>query len=79
MRTLLDRKNFSSRTNGQVASRRVTGFIIKGFDRIVDSTWSYLHFLLPILTEVLLREKGIIAITLVAAAFDTVSGGCFIH
>ena len=29
MRTLLDRKNISSRTNGQVAARRVTGLIIK--------------------------------------------------
>ena len=29
MRTLLDRKNFSSRTNGQVAAHRVTGLIIK--------------------------------------------------
>ena len=29
MRTLLDRNNFSSRTNGQVAARRVTGLIIK--------------------------------------------------
>ena len=29
MRTLLYRKNFSSRTNGQVAERRVTGLIIK--------------------------------------------------
>ena len=29
MRTLLDRKNFSSRTNGQGAARRVTGLIIK--------------------------------------------------
>ena len=29
MRTLLDRKNFSSITNGQVAARRVTGLIIK--------------------------------------------------
>ena len=29
MRTLLDRKIFSSRTNGQVAARRVTGLIIK--------------------------------------------------
>ena len=28
-RTLLYRKNFSSRTNGQVAARRVTGLIIK--------------------------------------------------
>ena len=28
--TLLDRKNFSSRTNGKVAARRVTGLIIKG-------------------------------------------------
>ena len=27
MRTLLDRKNFSSRTNGQMAARRVTGLI----------------------------------------------------
>ena len=32
MRTLLDRKNFSSRTNGQVAARRVTGLIIKWFE-----------------------------------------------
>ena len=29
MRTLSDRNNLSSRTNGQVAARRVTGFIIK--------------------------------------------------
>ena len=29
MRTLLYRKNISSRTNGQVAARRVTGLIIK--------------------------------------------------
>ena len=29
MHTLLDRNNFSSRTNGQVAARRVTGLIIK--------------------------------------------------
>ena len=29
MRTLLDRKNISSRTNGRVAARRVTGLIIK--------------------------------------------------
>ena len=29
MRTLLDRKNISSRTNGQVAAGRVTGLIIK--------------------------------------------------
>ena len=29
MRTLLDRKNISSRTNSQVAARRVTGLIIK--------------------------------------------------
>ena len=29
MRTLLDRKNISSITNGQVAARRVTGLIIK--------------------------------------------------
>ena len=34
MRTLLDRTNFSSRTNGQVAARRVTGLIIKRL-------WSY--------------------------------------
>ena len=27
MRTLLDRNNFSSKTNGQVAARRVTGLI----------------------------------------------------
>ena len=31
MRTLLDRKNISSRTNGQVAARRVTGLLSKGF------------------------------------------------
>ena len=31
MRTLLDRKNFSSSSNGQVAAHRVTGFIIKRF------------------------------------------------
>ena len=32
MRTLLDRKNFSSRTNGQVAARRVIGLkLSKGF------------------------------------------------
>ena len=29
MRTLLERNNFSSRTNDQVAARRVTGLIIK--------------------------------------------------
>ena len=29
MRTLLDRKNFSSSSNGQVAAHRVTGLIIK--------------------------------------------------
>ena len=29
MRTLLGRKNISSRTNGQVAARRVTGLITK--------------------------------------------------
>ena len=29
MRTLLDRNNFSSRTDGQVAVRRVTGLVIK--------------------------------------------------
>ena len=29
MRTLLDRNNLSSRTNGQVAARRMTGLIIK--------------------------------------------------
>ena len=29
MRTLLDRKNFSSRTNGQVVARLVIGLIIK--------------------------------------------------
>ena len=29
MRTLLDRKNISSRTNGQVAARQVTGLIIR--------------------------------------------------
>ena len=29
MRTLLDRKTFSSSSNGQAAARRVTGLIIK--------------------------------------------------
>ena len=29
MRTLLDRNNFSSSSNGQVSARRVTGLIIK--------------------------------------------------
>ena len=29
MRTLLDRKNFSSSSNGQVAAHRATGLIIK--------------------------------------------------
>ena len=36
MRTLLDRKNFSSKTNGQVAARRVAGLVIKRL-------WSYLE------------------------------------
>ena len=31
LRTLLDRKNFSSNSNGQVAAHRVTGLIIKMF------------------------------------------------
>ena len=36
MRTLLDRNNFSSKTNGQVAARRVAGLILKRL-------WSYLE------------------------------------
>ena len=42
MRTLLDRNNFSSSSNGQVAAHRVTGPIIKRL-------WSYVrgHSALP--------------------------------
>ena len=35
MRTLLDRKNISSRTNGQVAARRVTRLLIKALVRLL--------------------------------------------
>ena len=38
MRTLLDRKNCSSSSNGQVAAHRVTGLIIKRL-------WLYQHYL----------------------------------
>ena len=37
MRTLLDRKNFSCSSNGQVAAHRVTGLIIK---RLFISPWT---------------------------------------
>ena len=52
MRTLLDRKNISSRTNGQVAARRVTGLIIKRL-------WPYR----PSNTTVACRHSGLIATT----------------
>ena len=55
MRTLLDRNIFSSRTNGQVAARRVTGLIIKRL-------WSDVQFVRVQTFEVMLWCGGCSAV-----------------
>ena len=67
MRTLLDRKNISSRTNGQVAARRVTGLIIRRLWLWLGMAYGYM----PIIIIHCGRDRGICA--------HRINKTCFMH
>ena len=76
MRTLLDRKNFSSRTTGQVATRRVTGLIIKRLwviRRILFIQYDTLGLILTLYQCIMRCSAVVIPAQSGSAAYDLVA------